>query len=156
MRSPCLCSHGAANDPLPHPSLFLNSFSAPFQADRDQRVAAAAEATAVERHSFQEEINRQRRDIEVKVADNLERLQVLYAPPKTVSAVVGPSSFLPSAAPPLFTAASPTAGFGAAGSVSTPLATGGVPTPRSAPEPERVKDEVEKLLALVRVSRNQI
>ena len=33
---------------------------------------------------------------------------------------------------------------------------GAASTPRSAPEPERVKDEVEKLLALVRVTRNQI
>ena len=78
------------------------------QSDRDKRVTAATEACLADRQSFQEELNRQRREIETKVADNLERLQVLYAPPKTLGA------YTPTNAPPVFSAPSGSSGGSAA------------------------------------------
>ncbi len=134
--------------PPPHTRFRCSTSLSLNQNDREKRVAAAVEASRAERQSFQEEINKQRREIETKVADNLERLQVLYAPPKVPTG----AAFTPTSGAPFFSAS------GAAGG-GLPPPIPGVPattTPRSAPEPERVNDEVEKLLALVRVTRNQI
>jgi hypothetical protein len=81
-----------------------------------------------------------------------QRLRILYAPPRTVDGVGLATSV--AVGPPLFI---PSSGAGLVGdAAASSAAVEGRATPRSAPEPERVNDEVEKLLALVRVKRTQV
>ncbi len=87
-----------------------------------------------------------------------QRLRAAYSGPRAGPGVVpgGAGTVGPSwegdSGVPLDTRGSPYLGPDGLG---TPGAGEGRATPRAAPEPERVHDEVEKLLALVRVKRAQ-
>jgi hypothetical protein len=104
------------------------------QGERDVCVAKVQDGCKRDSVRFLEEVQRQRQDIESKVADSMQRLRILYAPPRTAAV-----------ATVAHTVASERGSL-----------VGSNPSPRNFVEPDHVAEEVEKLLALVRVSRTQI
>jgi hypothetical protein len=107
------------------------------QTEREQQLAPLVEAARAQMEDAERSTFKQIKELEFKVAEQLDRLRVLYAPPRD-------SESTRAIAPPPMAVVTLGVGPG------TPLSRLDSP----GHDPTVVNDEVEKLLALVRVTKN--